>query len=113
MRHLGQAGVAVTVVLLALLVPAPPAHSGGAPIRTLSPFDARLVDVARQGAMVRLRSPECQRVLTDFRDPEGRPLTEKLADFAVPPDEYLAQIPFLDGQEHRLCVAGQSALITV
>jgi hypothetical protein len=62
--------------------------------------------------MRRLRDPECRRVLTDFKDPDGRTLLENLAPYALSPEDYLAKVPFLDGKSHGLCSAGQSQLLT-
>lgn len=102
----------LVVVASSLLVVA---EASGAQARrpgTLTPFDARMVEFAREGAMRRLRSPECQRVLVDFKDADGRPLADNLVPFAVPPDEYLAMIPILDDQNHDLCRADHSQLLT-
>ena len=89
-----------------------PIHAEVRPVRTLSSFQARLADLARNGAMRRLRTRECQRLLTDYTDGEGRALADKLEPFAVPPDEYLALIPFLDGRGYPLCDAGRVHLIS-
>ena len=82
------------------------------PARTLWGLDARLVRRAREGAMQRLRRPECRSLLTDFVDAEGRTLAENLETYAVPPDEYLARITLLDGSGVRLCDTGQARLLT-
>jgi hypothetical protein len=80
--------------------------------RPLSDSDARVAEFARQGAVVRLRSPECQQVLGDFRDTHGRTLMENLGAFGVAADEYLAMLPLLDGANRPLCQARQSQLLT-
>lgn len=82
------------------------------PARALWGLEARLVREARDGAMRRLRLPECQRLLADFRDLEGRSLAEGLEPYAMPLDEYLAQIPLLDGSGQPLCDTGQAQLVT-
>jgi hypothetical protein len=105
-----RTAIAATVALAALLA-APPDTRAQGPVRPLRGFDLRMVDYAREGAMRRLQSPECRQVLSDFRDPEGRTPLENLAPFAVEPDQYLAQIPFLDGTNRPLC-QGQSQLLT-
>jgi len=86
--------------------PCAPARGDVKPALLLPPDEALTADHARKGAMRRLRSPECQRLLTDFTDAGGRALAERLAEFAMPPDEYLAQITFLDGTGHRSCDNG-------
>ena len=54
-------------------------------------------------------SPRCQRLLEEFADADGSPLTAKLASFGVSADQYLAMIPFLDGTGRPLCKGGQSS----
>ena len=112
MHREDRANAAVLPVLLSLLLAPAAAHPQGRQGRALPAFQARTAEFAREGAIHRLRAPECQRVLTDFKDGQGRSLSENLAPFAVPPDEYLARIPFLDGASHALCQAGQSQLLT-
>jgi hypothetical protein len=100
-------------VLAATLAAAPhPLHAQGVPPSRLAPFDAGQVEAARGGAMRRLRSPECQRVLTDFADGLGRPLSERLSTFGVPPDVYLSRLAFLDGSRHPRCASGQALLLS-
>jgi hypothetical protein len=100
--------------VLALIGPfaAPAALAQPRQGRPLSAFQERTVHLAREGAMARLRAPECQRVLSDFQDGAGRSLLENLAPYAEPPDGYLARLPFLDGEGHELCRAGRSQLLT-
>lgn len=104
------------ILLASLQLVAAPASAQGrarlVAVRALDTGDASVVEAARQGAMARLRSPECRRVLGDFTDAQGRPLEEKLATFALPPDEFLAILPLLDGSERPLCQAHQSHLLT-
>jgi hypothetical protein len=82
------------------------------PARPLWGLDARLVDLARERAMRRLRHPECRSLLTDFVDGEGRSLAENLEPYAVPADEYLGQLALLSGSGHPLCDRGQARLVT-
>jgi hypothetical protein len=82
------------------------------PARTLSGLDAQLVRRIQEGAVRRLRRPECRAVLTDFVDAEGRSLAENLALYAPPADEYFARIALLDGSGLRLCDTGQARLVT-
>jgi hypothetical protein len=79
--------------------------------RSLPPFEARMALFARDGAMQRLRAPECQRVLTDFTDADGRSLADRLRPFALSPDAYMAVIPLLDGGDHELCRGGSAQLL--
>ena len=82
------------------------------PVRALDPSDANVAEVARQGAIARLRNPDCRQVLSDFIDGKGRKLHENLQAFGVGPDEYLAMLPLLDGETRPLCKANQSQLLT-
>jgi hypothetical protein len=109
MRGLRRATAASLTLVAVAAIPRETAAQGG--LRPLTGFDLRRVEYAREGAMRRLQSPECRQVLSDFRDPEGRTPLENLAPFAVEPDQYLAQIPFLDGTSRPLC-QGQSQLLT-
>ena len=110
MRAPRPTAASLVLVLVGLLVAPRTTHAQG-PARPLRGFDLTIVDYARQGAMRRLQSPECRQVLSDFRDPVGRTPLENLSSFALEPEEYLAQIPFLDGQNRPLC-QGQSQLLT-
>jgi hypothetical protein len=105
-----RAGASLSLVLISALLAVARSEAGSA--GSLADADARTVEAARQGARRRLRSPECQKVLSDFRDLQGRPLVERLAAFAVPPDEYLGRIAFLDGSRRPLCQAGKAELVT-
>src|SRR5262245_37575455 len=103
--------------LLPLLGPWPGIVSGAerprpAAVRALGPGDLRVVDAARQGAMARLRSPECRALLADFSDSDGRSLEERLTAFALPPDAFLGALPLLDGADRPLCQANRSHLLT-
>ena len=57
-----------------------------------------------QGAARRLRDPECVRIFSDFVDHDGHPLSEKLHNLDVSPDEYLLKsVWFLDGTRESPC----------
>src|SRR5262245_21957480 len=73
----------------------------------LSSWDAAALQRARAGAASRLREPECQKVLSDFTDPEGRTLLDNLETWRQHPSDYLQQtILFLDGSPLRRCRNG-------
>jgi hypothetical protein len=113
MHREGPSTAAVFLLCSSLpLVAAPVAFAQARQGRALSSFQSRTAEFAREGAIARLRSPECQRILTDFKDGDGRLLSENLAPFALSPGEYLSRVPFLDGADHSLCRAGQSQLLT-
>jgi hypothetical protein len=81
-------------------------------VRPLEAGDEKVVAAARQGAQARLRTPECRRLLADYSDAEGRSLEQRLAAFALPPDEFLATLPLLDGSARPLCKGNRSHLLT-
>lgn len=114
-------GPSAAGLVLGGLVAAPPAFVAAADagarvgmgaVRPLEPGDEKVVVAARQGAQARLRTPECRKLLADFSDAEGRPLEQRLAAFSVPPDEFLATLPLLDGSARPLCKANRSHLLT-
>jgi hypothetical protein len=108
MSHDARRWIAVLFPLLA----SPGAARAQVGLRPLPSFEAQSVEFAREGAMRRLRDPGCLRLLEEFRDADGSPLTAKLATFGVSADQYLAMIPFLDGTSRPLCKGGQSQLLT-
>jgi hypothetical protein len=117
-RHAGlQAPCVLTAALAAAIAVAPDAALAGAPKTTalnrpLNPFDEGAVARAREGAARKLRDPECQKVFTDFKDGEGRPLQENLEKWGVTAAEYLQMIPFLDGSAQKLCRWSKVDLVT-
>jgi hypothetical protein len=52
-----------------------------------------------EGAARRLEIPECQRLLTDFRDPAGHTLLENLQSTHKSLPEYLTLLWFIDGRD--------------
>jgi hypothetical protein len=87
--------------------------SGGPPrAPALSKVDQAAVERAREGAARKLQEPECQKVLEDFRDGEGRPLRQSLEKWGVGAAEYVQMIAFLRGSSHRLCGRGDVALVS-
>lgn len=75
--------------------------------RPLNGFDAAAIERAKAGAAKKLQTPECQKVLVEFHDQEGRPLRENLEKWGVGPADYLEMVPFLDGSGQRLCRWGK------
>jgi hypothetical protein len=105
---LGRAVLAASV----LLTPAGSAAAGPQRARALSKVDDAAVERALAGAVRKLQKPECQKVLEDFRDGEGRPLRQSLEKWGVSAAEYLQMIPFLRGSSHPLCLRGNVALVS-
>ena len=54
-------------------------------------------------ASQRLATPQCQQILTDFHDAEGRPLAERLVTLGVDVQGYLRLILFRDGSTYEAC----------
>jgi hypothetical protein len=110
-RRFFRSGPRVFALLAATLGGTP--NGFAASPQTLSAFEEKLVARARDRAGRSLEDPECQKILADFKDAEGRTLRENLdARFGVPPAEYLRMIPFLDGSPQRLCRWSKVDLVT-
>jgi hypothetical protein len=112
-----KASAAVVVLLAALSgVPAAaaePAH--GAPIlrNQVDAATRAALERAGEGALRRLRDPECQQVFSDFRDAEGRPLREKLEAAGQTGASYLSsRIFFADGSAARACQSSEAVAVT-
>jgi hypothetical protein len=91
----------VPAVLLAALLAAATESGAGEPvpgrILTRSGPDTVAVLMALNGAQRKLRQPECQKLLTDFRDGEGRTLAENLAWMEVEPADYITLLFIREG----------------
>jgi hypothetical protein len=67
-------------------------------------FGHRTVVEAIQGARRRLDRPECQKLFTDFRDENGRPLADNLLASTFTAPDYLArQILFVAADDGPQC----------
>ncbi len=73
----------------------------------------RTIERAREGAVRKIEQPGCQRLLEEFRDKDGRTLSENLATWNRPVADYLRTMPFRDGSFHPYCRSGKSALVSV
>ena len=61
------------------------------------------------GAKTRLDRPECQRLLTDFQDIEGRPLLENLGTSSLTASDYLFErLWFVDAGDTPQCLRDQT-----
>ncbi len=102
------------VVAAAVLTLIPTAAVPAAPrFAPLSSWDAAALERARAGAARRLQEAECQKVLSDFSDPQGRTLLDNLEPWQQTPSEYLQQaITFLDGSTLQSCRKGTVPLVT-
>jgi hypothetical protein len=56
-----------------------------------------------------LAEPGCGRVLTEFTDQAGRPLTDRLASLNMDIRTYVSIILFVDDSRHRQCAGGALA----
>ena len=95
---------------LVFVLLAAPVHASAPP--PLPAHEERVVEHVRTGAMRRLRSAECRKVLEDFRDGEGHLLSVRLGRFALPADEYLGRLALRDGRSRPLCREGAYLLST-
>jgi len=85
-------------------------------ILTSSGPDTVAVLMALNGAQRKLRDPECQRVLSDFRDSEGRTLAARLAWLEMEPADYITVLYIRDGSESgaaELCRTSGAAAATL
>ena len=115
-RITGVSSVLATLALIGV-VAAPESLSAPAPSSLNKPlaagYDAAAVDQARSGALRKLQDPECLKILTDFRDREGRTLAENLDTWGVSAAQYLRMLPFLNGAALPLCRRNTAALTSV
>jgi hypothetical protein len=68
--------------------------------------DAFTGDAARRalrGASKRLAEPTCRLVFSEFQDGRGLPLSEKLGELGVSPEDYLRLVIFHDAAGSRQC----------
>jgi hypothetical protein len=98
------------VATLAALSLAAAADAAPPPL-VLTAFDAAAVDRARNGALRRLESETCRKVLTDFRDADGRTLQQNLDEWSATAADYVRMIPFVDGTRASLCRRTKTALV--
>ncbi len=97
-------------VLVSAILLAAAAADAAAPL-TLTGWDARAVETARNGALKRLESDACRKLLTDFTDAQGRTLEQSLEDWSASPAEYIGLVPFVDGSSQALCRKTKTALV--
>jgi hypothetical protein len=102
---------APSAVVAALLLLANPALARSQRTLALGDWDRGAVERARAGAMRKLETAECRRLLAEFRDTKGRALEANLAEWAMSPAEYTALVPFLDGSREPLCRRVETALV--
>lgn len=81
-------------------------------LHDLNPMHTAAVERALAGATLRLASPECRRIFTDFRDASGAPLQERLDRMGLAAPDYLSLIVFADGHGHRACHGSDTMAIT-
>src|SRR5512134_2632624 len=66
-------------------------------IRLSPSLHAHSVRRAVLGAHERLARPECQKLFTDYKDPAGRPLQERLDTLALSGQQFLTYVGFYEG----------------
>src|SRR5688572_18320415 len=92
-------------VVAAVMTLFPGAFVRAAPrFAALSSWDTAALERARSGAARRLEGAECQKVLSDFTDPEGNTLLANLEPWQRTPAGYLrTAIIFIDGSTLGHC----------
>jgi len=95
--------LAVGVTICVAAVPAG-AASGAPTIHFFAGTERFAIMRAIDGAARRLASPDCQRVLTDFTDPEGHTLAENLSRLGKTPIEFFNSLYLWDDRETPRCL---------
>ena len=90
-------------VVAAFVIGCASATTAVAETRPLSVADSGTVEWVRSGATKRLQATECQKLLTDFSDLQGRALRERLEASGLSAGDYLQTIVFVDGSSTRSC----------
>ena len=106
----------LAAALLSLAAPAASLEPDLRRVRTRSGEDATAVLAALLGAQRKLQDSSCQQLLEDFRDAEGRLLSDNLSSFGMEPADYLTLLVIADGGEQQrgaLCRARGVAAVTV
>jgi hypothetical protein len=96
----------VSVLAAAVVAAGPPLAAGpaaGPSFRALNAYDRRVVERVRARAAARLRGPECGKLLTDFKDGQGRTLESNLQPLGVSASQYLLLLSFVDGTRLHEC----------
>ena len=70
------------------------------------PVARRMTIQALETASERLEDDECRRILTDFPEYGGPPLSEPLSVLSVDLPAYLTMLTFIDDSRNRYCVTG-------
>ena len=97
-------------VLASAILLAATGVNAAAPL-ALTRWDASAVERARAGALKRLESDECRKVLTDFADAQSRTLQQNLEEWGASPAEYIGLVPFVDGSSQARCRKTKTALV--
>jgi hypothetical protein len=105
--------MAISIVLCQALVDAA-AKSPGATLRNYLSGAGRVwVQQALERAIQRVQQPGCRQLFSDFSDPAGVPLSARLHDAGVTPEDYLMQwMVFLDGSTAPQCRLRDTAAFT-
>lgn len=107
-------GQRVFAVVAVALAPCAASPADSPRVKRLASFDVAALDRARAGAARRLEQTECQKILTDFTDAQGRALIANLETWRLSPSEYLLQaITFRDGSDLPGCRKDTVHLVTV
>jgi hypothetical protein len=100
------------VACLAVLSLSEGQAAAGQQARSLTAWDAGAVQRARSGAMRKLERTECQSLLKEFRDAEGRTLAENLEEWSLGPAAYVELVAFIDGARQPLCRKTKTAFVS-
>jgi len=96
--------ISSTAWTLAIMMTASSGTVDGVPMHVLLAGRAQVcVFAAIAGALQRLKSPSCQRLLTDFTDENGRPLAVSLSTTGLTLPVYVSRLYVVDGDRERGC----------
>lgn len=102
--------VAAVALSMPAAVPAAPERPAVSRVRVGSLRSVGAVERALVGARRRLARPGCERILHEFRDREGRPLSEELRALGATAEAHLGTLFFYDGGERPTCQAATRPL---
>lgn len=79
----------------------------GSRIRVADVWASSVVARAVKGAAATLESPDCQRLLTDFNDEAGNPLTERLKAIGRTASQFVTELWYVDASAESTCILNQ------
>jgi hypothetical protein len=105
--------MAISIALCQALVNAAAISPGATPRNYLYGAGRVWVQHALERAIHRVQQPGCRQLFSDFSDPAGVPLSARLHDSGVTPEDYLIHwVVFMDGSTQPQCRLRDTAAFT-